>query len=186
MINKEKRKPRRPHQFRFQLLHEWLVSTYPPCKAADIGGGKGLLAHLLNESGWQTTVIDPVEQLLPYKFRNAEKKRVKLTLDERSQIARISKPFNEEMAQDFDLLIGLHAHGSNLKIISAATKYNKNFVLLPCCVVDEPLVKKPGINWINSLEEYAKEKGFSVKRTILNFKGQNIVLYTDFPIAGDS
>ena|SRR3990167_4958713 len=49
---------------------------------------------------------------------------------------------------------------------------------LPCCVIDEPLEKQPGINWLNSLIGYAKDKGFAVKRDTLNFKGQNVLIYT--------
>src|SRR5512139_945886 len=45
-------------RFRFQLLHHWLVTTFAPCRAADIGGGKGLLSYLLNQDGWHATLID--------------------------------------------------------------------------------------------------------------------------------
>jgi hypothetical protein len=83
------------------------------------------------------------------------------------------------MAKNYDLLIGLHAHGSNLQIIDAAKKYDKDFLILPCCVIDEPLVKRPNVNWLESLIDYATEKDFEVKKDILNFKGQNILIYTD-------
>src|SRR5512147_931217 len=43
----------RMKKFRFQLLHQWLVHQLEPCKAADIGGGKGLLGYLLQTSGWE-------------------------------------------------------------------------------------------------------------------------------------
>jgi hypothetical protein len=177
-IKHERRKPRLSHRYRFQLLHQLLTQVYSPCRALDIGGGKGLLAYLLNQSGWRVTVVDPVSQVLPPKFRDLEKKRTKLPAEELISVPRITTPFSKELAEGFNLLIGLHAHGSNLKIIDACRKYGVNFVLLPCCVVDEPLVKKPGINWLNSLEEYAKEQGFEVKKSVLNFKGQNVVLYT--------
>jgi hypothetical protein len=83
------------------------------------------------------------------------------------------------MAKDFDLLIGLHAHGSNLQIIDACKKYGKDFLLLPCCVIDEPLIKRPDVDWMESLIDYAKGKGFEVKRDELNFKGQNVLIYSD-------
>ena len=83
------------------------------------------------------------------------------------------------MAEGFDLLVGLHAHGSNLQIINACKKYDRDFLLLPCCVIDEPLVKTPNVDWLKSLIHYAKEKGFEVKKNELNFKGQNILIYTD-------
>ena len=37
---------------------------------ADVGGGKGLLSYLLQDSGWSATVIDPVEQALPSKYKD--------------------------------------------------------------------------------------------------------------------
>jgi hypothetical protein len=39
-------------KFRFQLLHRWIVDNVAPCRVADVGGGKGLLAFLLQQSGW--------------------------------------------------------------------------------------------------------------------------------------
>jgi len=172
-----KRKPRLNHRFRFQLLHKWLTENFHPCKAADIGGGKGVLAFLLNNSGWGTTVIDPFNQLLPRTFKDLKKNRITLPLDKRSQLKIITKPFEEEMAKDFDLLIGLYSRGSNLKIINASKKYRKSFVLLPCCVVDEPITVIPNINWFDSLVDYAKSKGFNVQTADLNFKGQNQIIY---------
>jgi hypothetical protein len=169
---------RKSHRYRFQLLHEWLVSHYPPQKAADVGGGKGLLSYLLNQSGWKVTVIDPVYQVLPRTFKNLQRERTTLTLDKRNQLDRISLPFSEDMTPDYDLLIGLHAHGSNLKIIDACQKYKKKFVLLPCCVIDEPVEIKSGIDWLESLILYAENKDFEVGRDKLGFKGQDTIIYS--------
>ena len=94
-------------------------------------------------------------------------------------VSRIKAVFDEDMVKDFDLIIGLHAHGSNMQIIDACAKYEKDFLLLPCCVIDEPIVKMPGIDWMGSLVEYAESKGFKVKRDTLFFKGQNVLVYTD-------
>lgn len=166
---------RKMKKFRFQLLAAWLQSNHEPCKAADVGGGKGLLAWLLNQKGWDVTIIDPVEATKAPQYRDSETGRqIQLIMGDLASIAKIKKPFNEVMAKDFNLLIGLHTHGSNMKIIDAAAKYDKRFVLLPCCVIDEPIEKRPGVNWLDSLEEYAKSKGHKVRRFALNFKGQNI------------
>lgn len=169
---------RKSHRLRFQLLHEWMVAHFPPQTAADVGGGKGLLAYLLNQSGWKVTVIDPVAQILPRTFKSLQKERTTLSLDKRSQINRIDKPFDIDMASDYDILIGLHAHSSNLKIIDACHKYKNNFVLLPCCVIDEPIEIKQGINWLESLIEYAQNRGFQVGCETLGFKGQDKVIYS--------
>ena len=166
---------RKMKKFRFQLLAAWLIANHLACKAADVGGGKGLLAWLLNQKGWQVIIIDPVEAIKAPQYRDPETGRqVQLTMAELGSIDKIKAPFSEEMTEDVDLLIGMHAHGSNMLIIDAAAKYNKQFVLLPCCVIDEPVERKPGINWLGSLEEYAKQKGHKVRRFELNFRGQNI------------
>lgn len=168
---------RLPHQFRFQLIAQWLVQTYSPRKAADVGGGKGLLAYLLNQRGWNVTVIDPINQKLPKKYKDIESDK-RILIPKTITIPRLNLPFEEDMAREFDLLIGLHAHGSNIKIINACVKYQKDFVLFPCCVVGEPIDVKPNINWMNSLNEYAKKLGLPVKEVQLNFVRQNRGLYT--------
>ena len=173
-----RKKPRLNRKFRFQLLAQWLNENHKPCRVADIGGGKGLLSYLLINNGWDATVIDPFYQLLPYKYKDLLLgKRLLLTPEQIKSIKRITEPFEIPMAKDFNLLIGLHAHGSNMKIIQAAKKYGTDFILLPCCVVDEPIIKQPGINWLESLIEYAQSLGFKVKTDKLNFAGQRTLIY---------
>jgi hypothetical protein len=165
----------RMKKFRAQLLHHWLVENFTPRRAADIGGGKGLLAYLLIQSGWQAAVIDPISQGLPDKFKNiASGQRVKIAPEE--SVPRIDAPFEVEMAQDFDLLIGMHAHGSNVKIIDAAARFGCGFVIFPCCVIDEPFFPRLGVHWLEALAGYAVLKGLPVFPFRLNFKGQNIGL----------
>ena len=166
---------RKMKKFRFQLLHRWITENFKPCRVADIGGGKGLLTYLLNQSGFESTVIDPFDQGLPGKFKSLDKQKFKIS-DE--SIPRISKNFEKEMAKDFDILIGLHAHGSNMKIIEAAAEQGKDFILLPCCVIDEPIEIRPNVNWLDSLEEYANKLGIKTARFELNFRGQNIGFYS--------
>lgn len=164
-------------RFRTQLLHRFLLENYNPCTVADIGGGKGLLAYMLINSGYSATVIDPEKQSLPLKYTDLEKKRIRIPVDK--TVPYISKSFEKDMAKDFDLLVGLHAHGCNMAIIDACKLYNKNFVLIPCCLHEtgEPVVKEPGHDWFDSLVEYAKKQGFKPKTFELNFKGKNKVIY---------
>lgn len=173
-------KRRLNNKFRFQLLQMWLTERYKPAKVLDVGGGKGLLSFLLNKNGWKATVVDPAVTDYLTKYKDLETdKRVLLKDDEIENFKRIVGVFKDEMAKDYDLLIGLHAHGSNLQIINAAKRYHKDFLLLPCCVIDEPLVKKPDVDWLGSLIDYAKGKDFDVKKDVLNFKGQNTLIYTN-------
>jgi len=163
-------------RFRFQLLHQWLVQNLEPCKVADIGGGKGLLSYLLIQSGWEATIIDPYEQALPGKYKDiALGSRVKIPADVKIPYIRVE--FQPEMAQTFDLLVGMHTHGCNVKIIDAAAEYGCGFVIFPCCVIDEPFYPPFGVHWLESLANYAVKTGQEVYPFRLNFKGQNIGLF---------
>jgi len=165
----------RMKKFRFQLMHQWLVQNFDPCKAADIGGGKGLLAYLLQKSGWEATVIDPVDQALPEKYKDLSSgARVKIKPGE--AVKRLGVEFESEQADGFDLLIGMHAHACNVKIIDAAARFGCGFVLFPCCVIGEPFYPPLGVHWLESLADYALRKGRPIQPIRLNFKGQNIGL----------
>jgi hypothetical protein len=165
----------RMKKFRTQLLYHWLVSTFTPCRAVDIGGGKGLLAHLLRQNDWDVAVIDPFDQILPDKYKDiASGQRVKIP--SAARVPRITAAFSTEMAEGYDLLIGMHAHGCNAKIIDAAVRYGCGFVIFPCCVIDEPFFPRLGVLWIESLVSYALLHGLPITPFRLNFKGQNIGL----------
>jgi hypothetical protein len=165
----------RMKKFRAQLLHHWLVNTFSPCRAVDIGGGKGLLAYLLRRSGWDAVVIDPFDQVLPDKYKDIDS-RQRVKVPSNARVPHITAAFSTEMAEGFDLLIGMHAHGCNAKIIDAAERYSCGFVIFPCCVIDEPFFPRLGVLWIESLANYAGLRGQPITPFRLNFKGQNIGL----------
>ncbi|MCA9929126.1 MAG: hypothetical protein KC419_11630 [Anaerolineales bacterium] len=172
----QERELRKMKKFRFQLLHRWLTERFAPCRVADISGGKGLLAYLLQKSGWEATVIDPVYQPLIDKYKDISTgKRIKIAAEE--TVSHINKPFVMEMGQQFDLLVGLHAHGCNAAIIDAASAYGCGFVLFPCCVIDEPFFPPVGVQWLESLSDYALRSNKTATPFRLNFKGQNIGIY---------
>ncbi|MCB9422600.1 MAG: hypothetical protein H6667_22550 [Ardenticatenaceae bacterium] len=169
------RELRKMKKFRFQLLHRWLTDHFEPCRAADIGGGKGLLAYLLQESGWETAVIDPAPQSLPDKFKDISTGQ-RIRTPNNARVRHINREFDEAMAQEFDLLIGMHAHGCNAQIIDAAAKFGCGFILFPCCVIDEPFYPPIGATWLESVADYAVRQGHDIFPFRLNFKGQNIGL----------
>lgn len=170
---KDTSKTLRMKKFRAQLLAYWLVQNFEACRALDVGGGKGLLSYLLICAGWQSTVVDPFDQPLPDKYKDiVADKRVKIPPT--ATIPRITAPFETEMGVNFDLLIGMHAHASNAKIIDAAEKFGCGFVLFPCCVIDEPFFPRLGVHWLEALAGYAVLKGLEIFPFRLNFKGQNI------------
>jgi hypothetical protein len=162
-------------KFRFQLLHEWMIAHCGPCCVADVGGGKGLLAYLLRQSGWQATVIDPAPQALPDKYKDlAADRQVRIAAE---AVPRIDAPFRPEMAAHFDLLVAMHAHGCNILLLDAAAEHGRDVILLPCCIIHEPVVPAPGTHWLECVVEQATRRGFQIVPFRLNFKGQNIGLY---------
>ena len=170
-------------KFRFQLMHDWIVARLPEGRVADVGGGKGLLAYLLQKSGWAATVIDPVDQPLPPKYKDLRlNRRVKLSPTE--TVPRITREFAPEMADSYDLLVSMHAHGCNIQLIDVAAATGKPVILLPCCIIDEPLLPAPGQHWIACVVDYALNKNLSVEPFQLNFRGQNIGLYIHSALAG--
>jgi hypothetical protein len=163
-------------KFRFQLMHEWILQRLPPGRVADVGGGKGLLAFLLQQSGWDATVIDPVAQALPSKYKDLRlNRRVKIAATD--TVPRLTQAFAPELAAPFDLLVSMHAHGCNIQLIDVAAAAQKKVILLPCCIIDEPLLPTPGQHWLACLVEYALAKNLVVEPFRLNFRGQNIGLY---------
>lgn len=163
-------------KFRFQLLHRWLLANIDPCRMADVGGGKGLLSYLAQNSGWTATVIDPVNQALPPKYKDIRSKK-QTSIAATESVPRIDAEFEPNHTQQFDLLVAMHAHGCNIQMIDAALQYGCDLILLPCCVIHEPILPPEGVEWIQWLVEYVIKKGFMVAPFRLNFKGQNIGIY---------
>lgn len=160
-------------KFRFQLLHEWISNNFTPRRIGDIGGGKGLLSYLLQQSGWDTTVIDPLSQPLPIKYKDLLlDKQLPIPLE--AKVKRRTACFSHEMAADYDLLVALHAHGCNIMLLDAAAEYQRQLILLPCCIIDEPLLPAHGEYWLHCLADYALQRNFTIQPFRLNFSGQNI------------
>jgi hypothetical protein len=163
-------------RFRFQLLHTWMVANLQPCRVADVGGGKGLLTYLLRESGWPATVVDPEPQALPAKYTDPATGRT-VRIPATASVPQIAAPFRPELAQQFDLLVALHAHGCTIEVLRAAARFRRQAIVMPCCIVGEPLLPPPGVHWLQCVAEAAVDLGLHVTVFRLNFKGQSIGLY---------
>lgn len=163
-------------KFRFELLAGWIAANFPACRVADIGGGKGMLSYLLDRQGFECTVIDPVPQPLPAKYRDPGTGR-QVKVPAGARVRHIARPYSAELAADFDLLVALHAHGVNHLILDSARAGGQSCVLLPCCVIGEPAAPPPGQNWFSWLAGYGRGLGLAVEYFHLNFSGQNVGFY---------
>jgi hypothetical protein len=169
----------RMKKFRFQLLAEWISGNFPPCAVADVGGGKGLLAYLLQGAGFSCTVIDPVDQALPAKYRDLGSGR-QVKIPASASVPRLTQDFRVELAERFDLLVALHAHGVNLQILDAVRDLGVSCVVLPCCVIGERSVPEADRDLLTWLTGQARESGLPAEYFYLNFKGRS----TGFRIRG--
>jgi hypothetical protein len=160
-------------KFRFQLLAAWIAASFPPCTVADVGGGKGLLTLLLNQAGFRAEVVDPVPRPLPSRYRDlASGRRVRLGPE--LAVPRRAAPFTPELGAGYDLLVALHAHGCNLRLLDTVAQAGNSCVVLPCCVVEEPAVPPPGRNWFMWLVDHARGLGLEPAFFALNFRGQHV------------
>ncbi|HEX2374682.1 MAG TPA: hypothetical protein VHO93_11950 [Actinomycetota bacterium] len=160
-------------RFRSQLLAGWIAERFPPCVVADVGGGKGLLTWLLIEAGFQAEVVDPVDQPLPATYRDLRTGR-RVRLGPGAAVPRRRVAFGPGLGRRYDLLVALHAHGSNLAVLDTAAAAGSSCVVLPCCVVDEPGAPGPGQNWFLWLVEHARGLGLQPEFFALNFRGQRL------------
>jgi hypothetical protein len=163
----------RMRKFRFQLLAAWIADGFPPCTVADVGGGKGLLSHLLNQAGFQAEVVDPVDQPLPSRYRDLRSGR-RVRLGGEVAVPRRRVRFGPGLGRRYDLLVALHAHGANLAVLDTVARAGSSCVVLPCCVVGEPEAPAPGQSWFLWLVGRARALGLEPEFFALNFRGQHV------------
>lgn len=163
-------------KFRFELLADWIAGNFPPCAVADVGGGKGLLSYLLDLQGFESTVIDPVFQPLPAKYREPRTGR-QVKMPAGASVRHLAAPYSTDLGAGFDLLVALHAHGVNQQILDSVAAYGNSCVVLPCCVIGEPAAPPPGQDWFSWLAGYGRGLGQPVEYFCLNFSGQNVGFY---------
>lgn len=110
---------------RFSIVAEFIFKNFPPSKypkVADVAGGMGYLSLALKEKGYTPTIIDPRKSNLHKKDRKKTKHR--------KPFERMVKNYTPELAQNFDLIIGLHPDGATEAL---ARTINKPVVIIPCC-----------------------------------------------------
>ncbi len=163
-------------RFRFQLLARWIEETFPPCSVADVGGGKGLLTYLLRNGGYDAVVIDPFEQPLPGRYKDiGSGERIRIPAG--ASVPRLVAPYRADLGERFDLLVALHAHGTNLAVLDTAARAGSSCVVMPCCVIEEPEVPPREQNWFMWLLERASGLGLEPRLFYLSFSGQNVGFY---------
>lgn len=183
----------------------------------DVAGGNGELAGRLTMCHHaHVTLVDPrpadvqavfekrVVPKLPNKWQTRLAERVvenpsfvESTLSERfSQLVSYftddtveEDPDLKLAVQDCTLLVGLHADAATECVVDVALKYQKPFVVVPCCVFPnlfrERRIERDGqVVPVRSHEdfcEFLRRKDERLETTILPFEGRNVAIYWTGP-----
>ena len=99
----------------------------------------------------------------------------------------------EEAVRNASLIIGLHADGATEAIVDAALRYDKPFVIVPCCVFpnlfrhrfiyvnddasDGDEKKKVAVRTHEQFCQYLLDKDERFQQEILPFEGRNVAIY---------
>lgn len=95
------------------------------------------------------------------------------------------------MIKSASLLVGMHPDEATDAVIDVAIKYNKPFVVVPCCVFGHkfpdrvvPSTGKKVVSY-EDLVEYLQGKHPEIQKAFLPFDGKNLVLFrrVDAPVA---
>lgn len=126
---------------------------------ADVAGGKGMLAKILNSKyNYETDVIDPRGWTL--KGINSRKEE-----------------FKPELASYYDLVIGLHPDEATRPIVESAAITKT--LLIPCCNFWDKTKKLGRDALVNEIGKFYDEKGIKYEKITLNFNSpKNIGLLT--------
>lgn len=146
---------------RFKVFADLIHQKFPDVeKIADVAGGKGTLQEELNKFGYDVTTFD----------KNKDTSR---------KIKYVRKYFNENIEEEFDLLVGLHPDEATDIIIREASRRGIPFMICPCCVMPTAWqIKTPTDfdSWYNHLRMKASSLDFNTTTVYSKMKGMNRVL----------
>ncbi|KAL9651832.1 hypothetical protein ABK040_000180 [Willaertia magna] len=191
--NNEEKKLNRAR--RAQIFAKFLVDKYGiECLSKgsgvlDVAGGKGEVSYyLITEYGIKSTVIDPrIASLSEKQLKNLQNRELKylnnyFVEDEREWSEEVSL-----MIQSCSIIIGLHPDQATESIVNVALKYNKLFVVVPCCVFpslfpDRRLLNGQEVNNYSQFIQYLLEKQ---NHHDSNLQSKNTIIKLDYlPVIG--
>lgn len=93
-----------------------------------------------------------------------------------------------EAIEKSSLILGLHADSATETIVDIALKYNKAFVVVPCCVFpnffQHRQIQQPDGSWVQVRShgqfcQYLRTKDSRFQQSVLPFDGRNIAIWWD-------
>lgn len=189
----------------------------PPSHILDVAGGKGeVAARLCMCHGQQVVMVDPrtadvvhcfetlVLPKIPNKWQvRLEEQRAQnptfVTETLQSRFQQLVTTFDDHrlteseeldaMVQESSLILGLHADGATEAIVTAALKYDKPFVVVPCCVFpnlfrdrrvwDEETKQMVAVRSHEQFCRYLLSKDSRFRLDTLPFEGRNVAIWWD-------
>ena len=144
---------------RFELFAEHIQRYYSPgIRIADVAGGKtGELNKVLSNKGYVVTTIDPA-------FRPD------------SRVTGWSMHYTEELAREFDLVVGLHPDEATEEIIYSAT--HRPIIVVPCCRHWSNRQIRGGRSLRGAIRRYLAENSISLVEEELPIRGAKLIFRT--------
>lgn len=146
---------------RFEVVADFVAKRFGR-KAryiADVAGGKGILTRLLSKKkNFECDLIDPRRTVLK-------------GIDHRSQ------KFDVDVADYYDLLVGLHPDGALRELGEAALI--RPTVMIPCCNFWDDQ-RRGQRELLEAIEDFYRKHSVRFERVVLNFKGpKNIAIVSE-------
>lgn len=126
---------------------------------ADVAGGQGLLAKILNKKyNYEAEVIDPRE----YQLKG---------------VANRQGEYSRDMADYYDLIIGLHPDEATREVVESAHK--KPVLVIPCCNFWDRSRKLGSKELVADICAYLDAQNIKYEMIKFNFKGpKNVGILT--------
>lgn len=149
---------------RFEAVAEFIACRYGKDikYIADVAGGQGMLSRILHKKyNYHIEVIDPRRyQLIGVPSR--------------------AMPYTSDMADYYDLIIGLHPDEATREIAKSAIR--RPVVLIPCCNFWIQGEKLGSLALVEAIEQFYTEQQIPFERVIFDFEGpKNIGLISAPP-----
>lgn len=155
---------------RFEVVADFVQRNFPPPqKTADVAGGQGCLSYILAQNGYDCSVIDPRKTDLSKKERQLSRRKG-------IQFNRIRSKFNANMAEEYDLIIGLHPDEATEEICQAAKV--KPVILVPCCKYWNGIENHGSPGLAETIRHFFKKNKIEWWETLLRMNGKNLVFVT--------
>jgi len=145
---------------RFEAVANFVTERYSGRAryVADVAGGKGLLTRLLCKRNFECELIDPRLTVL-------------------KGIPHRAEPFRPEIADYYDLLVGLHPDEALRELGEAALI--RPVVMIPCCNFwDEQ--RRGQKELLEAIETFYQQHHVRFERVVLPFKGpKNVAIVSE-------